>query len=435
MPQIFPMIRMSGPIRRFLSAGATPARFLTMLAGRSHPLLELESSGRIPGSLLFRLPRVDVWPELLGLLGDGRRKRPEAIDRASSPASLFPLAAEGRSGKAADRSRSAEWGVGREAALGTPDLAAVASSTVNLAGPPPTRRRLSRAELFSLSGTRGGRQPFSEGSPGRLLSTSSKPVARRTSVELTAAGVASSMLVDRISWKAADQAGTAPARSGGGLSPSRPARRERASFNRGGLAPSSGVGGSGGGSGPSRSASASGPAEIGKLASRGDRLSGVAFSRVLRQAFRQTIPRSESPALRAGWMPSWPRSNGPERPPEKAPGGESAKSDHAVRLPWSEIPPRYDPNTTERDLSRGAGSRRTAAAALKDLAGPGPVASPTAAAVVVERVDPAAAPPAVHNTFNVSVHTSAGADDGAELADRIRRILVDQARRHGVDVL
>lgn len=44
------------------------------------------------------------------------------------------------------------------------------------------------------------------------------------------------------------------------------------------------------------------------------------------------------------------------------------------------------------------------------------------------------ASPAVQNTFNVTVHIAGGFEDETELADRIARILVDQARRHGIDV-
>lgn len=46
-----------------------------------------------------------------------------------------------------------------------------------------------------------------------------------------------------------------------------------------------------------------------------------------------------------------------------------------------------------------------------------------------------AAGPAVQNTFNVTVHTAHSADEpDDELAERITRILVEQARRHGIDV-
>jgi hypothetical protein len=44
------------------------------------------------------------------------------------------------------------------------------------------------------------------------------------------------------------------------------------------------------------------------------------------------------------------------------------------------------------------------------------------------------APPTVQNTFNVTVHTVGGVEDETELADRIAGILVDQARRHGIDL-
>ncbi len=46
--------------------------------------------------------------------------------------------------------------------------------------------------------------------------------------------------------------------------------------------------------------------------------------------------------------------------------------------------------------------------------------------------------PGIHNTFNVTVHSAGGPGDGpdneTEIADRITRILVDQARRHGIDI-
>jgi hypothetical protein len=46
------------------------------------------------------------------------------------------------------------------------------------------------------------------------------------------------------------------------------------------------------------------------------------------------------------------------------------------------------------------------------------------------------AAPAVQNTFNVTVHLAGGLDDGNEeaLAERLTRILVEQARRYGIDV-
>lgn len=42
--------------------------------------------------------------------------------------------------------------------------------------------------------------------------------------------------------------------------------------------------------------------------------------------------------------------------------------------------------------------------------------------------------PRVENTFNVTVHVEGGPADETELADLIAHILVDQARRHGIDV-
>ena len=46
-----------------------------------------------------------------------------------------------------------------------------------------------------------------------------------------------------------------------------------------------------------------------------------------------------------------------------------------------------------------------------------------------------AAGPVVQNTFNVTVHSGQSADEpDDELAERITRILVEQARRHGIDV-
>jgi hypothetical protein len=47
----------------------------------------------------------------------------------------------------------------------------------------------------------------------------------------------------------------------------------------------------------------------------------------------------------------------------------------------------------------------------------------------------AAPAPAVQNTFNVTVHMEGGlAGNEEELAERLTRILVDQARRYGIDV-
>lgn len=42
--------------------------------------------------------------------------------------------------------------------------------------------------------------------------------------------------------------------------------------------------------------------------------------------------------------------------------------------------------------------------------------------------------PATQNIFNVNVHTTGGAMDDAELAERLTQILIDQARRHGIDI-
>jgi hypothetical protein len=42
--------------------------------------------------------------------------------------------------------------------------------------------------------------------------------------------------------------------------------------------------------------------------------------------------------------------------------------------------------------------------------------------------------PAVQNTFNVTVHITGGLADENELGERIARLLIDQARRHGIDV-
>jgi hypothetical protein len=43
--------------------------------------------------------------------------------------------------------------------------------------------------------------------------------------------------------------------------------------------------------------------------------------------------------------------------------------------------------------------------------------------------------PAVQNTFNVTVHLAGGGDGNEqELAERLTRILVEQARRYGIDV-
>ncbi len=43
--------------------------------------------------------------------------------------------------------------------------------------------------------------------------------------------------------------------------------------------------------------------------------------------------------------------------------------------------------------------------------------------------------PAVQNTFNVTVHLTGGLEGNEdELAERLGRILVEQARRYGIDV-
>jgi hypothetical protein len=65
---------------------------------------------------------------------------------------------------------------------------------------------------------------------------------------------------------------------------------------------------------------------------------------------------------------------------------------------------------------------------------PRPVApAPPAAAQEQGEAPPAA--PAVQNTFNVTVHMGRGADEpDDDLAERLTRILVEQARRNGIDV-
>ncbi|MFQ3662075.1 MAG: hypothetical protein SNJ69_06735 [Chloroflexaceae bacterium] len=63
----------------------------------------------------------------------------------------------------------------------------------------------------------------------------------------------------------------------------------------------------------------------------------------------------------------------------------------------------------------------------------GPALAPAAAAHALS--PGVAAGPVVQNTFNVTVHTGQSADEpDDELAERITRILVEQARRYGIDV-
>jgi len=42
--------------------------------------------------------------------------------------------------------------------------------------------------------------------------------------------------------------------------------------------------------------------------------------------------------------------------------------------------------------------------------------------------------PATHNTFNITVQMADAIPDEGELADRITRIMIDQARRYGIEV-
>ncbi len=42
--------------------------------------------------------------------------------------------------------------------------------------------------------------------------------------------------------------------------------------------------------------------------------------------------------------------------------------------------------------------------------------------------------PMSQTTFNVTVHVPGGFEDESAMADRLTRILIDEARRHGIDV-
>jgi hypothetical protein len=62
-----------------------------------------------------------------------------------------------------------------------------------------------------------------------------------------------------------------------------------------------------------------------------------------------------------------------------------------------------------------------AAASVSQSASPSPDAAPAA--------------PGVQNNFNVTVHMQGGVEtDQDELAERLARLLVEQARRYGIDV-
>jgi hypothetical protein len=63
---------------------------------------------------------------------------------------------------------------------------------------------------------------------------------------------------------------------------------------------------------------------------------------------------------------------------------------------------------------------------------PGPVGRAGADGLGLAGLPEAAA--TTQNTFNVTVHMTGGAADDAELAERLTRILAEQARRHGIDV-
>jgi hypothetical protein len=72
-----------------------------------------------------------------------------------------------------------------------------------------------------------------------------------------------------------------------------------------------------------------------------------------------------------------------------------------------------------------------AAAYRRDPPGPGPDDLPSGGRPVMDAL---ADPPAA-NVFNVTVHMGGGtSDDDNELAERLSRILVDEAQRHGIDL-
>jgi hypothetical protein len=72
---------------------------------------------------------------------------------------------------------------------------------------------------------------------------------------------------------------------------------------------------------------------------------------------------------------------------------------------------------------------------FQSAAHPGAASSAAQADAVPAAPAPGAkALPDVHNTFNVTVHLDGGLESEDDLADRLARVLADQARRHGIDV-
>jgi hypothetical protein len=88
----------------------------------------------------------------------------------------------------------------------------------------------------------------------------------------------------------------------------------------------------------------------------------------------------------------------------------------------------------------GTPARRAFEAALEqtpEFEGPGIQArrAPDAAPEAPPEAGIPPSGPAIQNTFNVTVHMEGGPETGnEELAERLNRLLIEQARRHGIDV-
>lgn len=158
----------------------------------------------------------------------------------------------------------------------------------------------------------------------------------------------------------------------------------------------------------------------------------------------------ESPTAESRTMESW-TAHPPARPGRglqaaQAPGRHRHDGDAVAGAPRAvmgrvAVPASVSPQAAGlAEGSAGTPSRRSRRPARPDVGAvllrrlvadwPEPVARAGTAQV-------AAVPdvmPATQNIFNVNVHTTGGSMDDAELAERLTQILIDQARRHGIDI-
>jgi len=454
---ILPNGWLNGRLRSYLYAGGGPARWLASLGRATEPLRALMTADQPLLSLVSQSPLAETWslPAVLGLLtatstpteeaGGDKRPGPRSTAAPARPV-VVPQGAAGLP----SRFTTALEGDGTRARRPTARPR-----------PPKGWRRLTRPELESLAGqsriaerlsdagrrqaqgselVQGGRVPrvpLAEMPPATTASATltavlgQRPLGRpRPDYHHGGVGVSNAGQPRAGGPKQHPSPGPSPIRGGEGVG-------SAILIEMLGQQPPGGQEGrEARGQGERIAWSAPPPDSLSAWVRRGfaQPVSGPAAPRklLLRLAREGTAFQVESAAWLGGSTSSVPANPPPGESPEPmgavlgVPGGASTEG--RTRAPLTLATAESRPGSSSRPVATTT--------VLQTLVNAWPRSCwqdshPSAAeAPPPETVTP----PAVQNTFNVTVHIAGGVEDETELADRIARILIDQARRHGIDV-